>query len=346
MSRSDPIGTVVRHSFFLRRHENALARDLAALFRAGGDRWRALLLDQDPQEVSRGRLPARLRSLDRAALEVLRDVYAEVAAFAGDRLVSLAEVEAEFAARLLARSAPDVHVATADPGRQQWRERITADPVQGAPLRDWWRRQREETAFAFRRQVRLGLANGEPTPEIIRRVRGRYVRPGVYEGRVMPAAGRQAEVLVRTAVNHVATRAQVETYTANRDVTREYIYTATLDERTSDICRALDGQRFRYGEGPEPPQHPNCRSAVRPVVDWKGLGLEPPPVGERAAAGGPVSGRLDYTGWLRQQPAGAQDEILGPARGRLFRAGKVTLQDLVRMDGSTLTLDQLREKIA
>ena len=162
----------------------------------------------------------------------------------------------------------------------------------------------------------------------------------------MQVSTRHADVLVRTAVNQIATRAQVETFEANRDVTDEYIYTATLDDRTSDICRALDGKRFAYGEGSMPPQHPNCRSVVRPVVNWKKLGLEPPPDGQRAAQDGPVSAKLDYADWLRQQTAAEQDDILGPARGKLFRSGKVTLQDLVRADGSRLTLEELREKIA
>ena len=162
----------------------------------------------------------------------------------------------------------------------------------------------------------------------------------------MEASTRQAEAITRTAINQIATRAQVETFQANDDITDEYIYTATLDDRTSAICRALDGQRFKYGEGPLPPQHVNCRSAVRPVVNWDKLGLKAPPPGERAAAGGPVSAKLDYAGWLRQQTNAEQDEILGPARAALFQAGKVSLQDLVRSDGSTLTLEELRKKLA
>jgi len=41
-------------------------------------------------------------------------------------------------------------------------------------------------------------------------------------------------------------------------VTKKYRYLATLDSRTSAICRSLDGKEFKYGDGPLPPVHFNC----------------------------------------------------------------------------------------
>ena len=58
--------------------------------------------------------------------------------------------------------------------------------------------------------------------------------------------------LVRTSVNQVANEASQQVIAAeNPDVTQRYRYVATLDSRTSPICRALDGQVFEYGKGPE-----------------------------------------------------------------------------------------------
>jgi len=85
---------------------------------------------------------------------------------------------------------------------------------------------------------------------------------------------------------------------------------------------------------------------MAPVIHWKKLGLTPPDEGTRAAAGGPVPAGTDYAGWLRQQSAALQDEILGPNRGRLFRAGTVTLEEMVRTDGRTVTLKELARRIA
>ena len=46
----------------------------------------------------------------------------------------------------------------------------------------------------------------------------------------------------------------------------EYTYLATLDLKTSEICRRLDGKTFLLSERQEgvnyPPMHPNCRSTT------------------------------------------------------------------------------------
>lgn len=40
-----------------------------------------------------------------------------------------------------------------------------------------------------------------------------------------------------------------------------------IDERTSDICLALDGQLRNLSKDPLPPMHPNCRSIIEPELD-------------------------------------------------------------------------------
>lgn len=47
----------------------------------------------------------------------------------------------------------------------------------------------------------------------------------------------------------------------------QYEWVSILDSRTSEICRSRSGLRYRYGNGPLPPAHPNCRSMIVPVVD-------------------------------------------------------------------------------
>lgn len=51
----------------------------------------------------------------------------------------------------------------------------------------------------------------------------------------------------------------------------EYEWVSILDSRTSEICRSRSGLRYRYGRGPLPPAHPNCRSMIVPVVDGKAI---------------------------------------------------------------------------
>lgn len=54
----------------------------------------------------------------------------------------------------------------------------------------------------------------------------------------------------------------------------EYEYCATLDNKTSDICQALDGKLIKVDEARVgvnyPPMHCGCRSTTLPVVRWEG----------------------------------------------------------------------------
>ena len=49
-----------------------------------------------------------------------------------------------------------------------------------------------------------------------------------------------------------------------------YVFVATLDNRTSQICQELDGKKFKLSEAEEgvnyPPMHPYCRSTVRAYI--------------------------------------------------------------------------------
>jgi SPP1 gp7 family putative phage head morphogenesis protein len=135
-----------------------------------------------------------------------------------------------------------------------------------------------DQAERFSQVVRQGLLTGEPTPAIAKRLIGTLEGSGqrLVFGQAPPrisktlqkiiAAGgeltsvtdNQITALVRTSINQVANTASQQVYEANPDITNKYRYVATLDTRTSAICRALDGKEFPYGKGPMPPQHFNC----------------------------------------------------------------------------------------
>lgn len=124
-----------------------------------------------------------------------------------------------------------------------------------------------DQAERFSQVVRQGLLTGEPTPDIAKRLIGnlqfgeraktakQLIAAG---GQATAVADNQIMALVRTSINQVANTASQQVYEANQDITKRYRYVATLDTRTSSICRALDGREFEYGKGPMPPQHFNC----------------------------------------------------------------------------------------
>ena len=214
-------------------------------------------------------------------------------------------------------------------------------------------------AERFSQVVRNGLLTGEPTPAIARRLIGQLefgqeaMTPrqlAAAGGELTKMANNQVRTIVRTSINQVSNAASQQVYEANQDITSKYRYVATLDGRTSSRCRALDGREFDYGRGPMPPQHFNCRSTTVPVIDYKGLGIPPPPEGRRAAAGGMVPAGTTYGEWLAKQPKDQQAEILGAGKVDYFRrlsdkyGPRDAIAKMVRDDGSELTLAQLRKR--
>ena len=229
----------------------------------------------------------------------------------------------------------------------------------------------ESQADLFAKTVRNGLLTGESTDKLARRLKGRLkfgdlgplsVRQLAQAGgELTTVANRQVMALVRTSINQVANASSQQVYKANQDVTKQYRYVATLDNRTSPICRALDGKEFDYGKGPTPPQHFNCRSTTVPVIDYKGLGIEPPPPSDlrrpntafgpsRSTRSNTVPSNQTYGEWLEKQPKAVKADVLGASKVSFFesRVKKVgptqAIRDFVSQDGSELTLDQLKSR--
>jgi SPP1 gp7 family putative phage head morphogenesis protein len=214
-----------------------------------------------------------------------------------------------------------------------------------------------DQAERFSQVVRQGLLTGEPTPAIAKRLIGslqfgeeaKTVRQLIAAGgQATAVADNQVIALIRTSINQVANTASQQVYEANQDITPRYRYVATLDTRTSAICRALDGKEFEYGKGPMPPQHFNCRSTTVPIIDPDIL--PPSTTATRASKDGQVPIDQSYGEWLSKQPRGVQSDALGPGKVAYFNrlAKKYGPRDaiakLVRDDGSELTLDQLRKR--
>lgn len=77
-----------------------------------------------------------------------------------------------------------------------------------------------------------------------------------------------ASRLIRTEVNHFSNQGFLDGYKAAGII--RYRFMATLDLRTSAVCRQLDGKTFLVEEAKAgenlPPMHPFCRSITVPVV--------------------------------------------------------------------------------
>jgi len=224
--------------------------------------------------------------------------------------------------------------------------------------------ERQKDALA--RHIRQGVFSGESTAEIARRMVGRleFGQKGSVRqiaaagGELTKLANYQVQTIVRTSVNQVQNQASQAVYAANSKVAPKYEYVATLDSRTSPICKRLDGQEFAYNKGPTPPQHFNCRSTTVPVVDFDGLqkkypSLEKPPVGKvvsRPSTTGRVPQGTAYGDWLLKQDKKLQIKTLGnEGKVNYFKrlakkegSGQKAIRKLVREDGSERSLKDLQ----
>lgn len=313
----------ISHAIGLRRLSTGVVKRIIALL----DETERDLIDQiarlDPTTApSKAK---RLEQLLRDIREMNRDGYAQLFKALREDLIDIADYEATFQARTLAKALSMRDEASfALPSRQQLVAAVTSRPFQGRLLKEWADGLEAGRYARVRDAIRIGFVEGESVPDIVRRIRG--TRAMRFKDGILDISRRSAEAVVRTAVNHTATAARDLMYEENADVVKGWRFVATLDSRTTEICAGLDGKEFAVGSGPRPPRHLNCRSTTVPVV-----------------RDGGKAERITYGQWLKSQPAAVQDEALGPTRGKLFRDGKLSI-DRFADDNRVYTLDELRKR--
>jgi len=136
-----------------------------------------------------------------------------------------------------------------------------------------------------------------------------------------------AERLIRTETNHFNNEVDAMAY--EEMGLDKYVFVATLDSRTSEICQAMDNKVFKFSEREEgvnyPPLHPNCRSKTRGY-----LGEEEEKTLQRRARN-PQTGKtelisnMSYKDWIRQYTQTNQDVQL-PTKKVLDTPKSVTQQ--------------------
>lgn len=130
----------------------------------------------------------------------------------------------------------------------------------------------------------------------------------------MNVSRNRARTLVRTETNYVCNAADAQAYEEAQ--IERYRYCATLDMRTSKVCRKLDGTVHRLKDAVPgknyPPMHPNCRSVTRPDISEEELAdmerwSRDPVTGENVK----VPANMTYAEWLK-----LQEETYGEERIR------------------------------
>lgn len=284
-----------------------------------------------------------------------------------EHLRELGEKEPLFTKALMMTTAP-VMLAPSMPDTELLKTLVDRLPYNGSLVSEWMTSLAVQDMRRIQGAIQVGMAAGESSKDILRRIEiaGILTR-------------RQTETLVRTSVQHVANEARDLFIHENADIITEELYVATLDARTTPICRSLDGKKFPIGKGPRPPMHFSCRSLRVPAFDGVMFGSRPYkasttkqllneytaekglskaskreelPRGSRGAYDawartrvrqltGTVPNPETYQTWLKKQTVTFQEDVLGVTKSKLFRDGGLTLDRFIAEDGSELTLSQL-----
>lgn len=341
-----------RHADLMRYANGLVRKVVSTLNRADSDLFSKLtdaIERTGPDSPTVDRLENQLASV-RAMNAAL---YKRVEQGISTDLRDLTQDELGFQGQLL-EQVPPVRVPFVALPPDQVYAAVLARPFQGRLLSEWAESIGESRMVRIRDAVRMGFLNGETTAQIVQRIRG--TRAKGYSDGIITIDRRNAEAVVRTAVGHTASVAKSMLYEANADLVKAVQWVSTLDTRTSEICRARDGLHYTCDThkpighskpwlGGPGQAHWNCRSTSVPVLkSLRELGIDAPdlPPGMRASMDGAVPANTTYGAWFARQSPERQDSIVGPERGKLFRAGKVSFDQFTNDKGRWLTIEQLR----
>lgn len=330
--------STIRHAVLVERLKAGEARKFEAFLREIDRNLREQLTRGELTTYKRRRLEALLAEIDAMLAEVL-------GRFTGQLDLQLREF-AEYEAGAAMHALDNAGIAFALPAAEQLWAAVKVEPLQAGKgkllagfIKDWTQAEREAVTGA----IRLGVAQGQTTAEIVKAIRGTAALK--YADGLLAVTKRNAEAVVLTSVAHVGAVARNEAYAANADIFAGSEWDATLDHRTCVRCQALDGKRWALSEGPTEPLHVRCRCVRTPVLTdefaWLTKGEK------RASVDGPVSGRLSYYQWLKRQDAAFQDAALGPTRGKLLREGGLSAERFAALQldrkFEPLTLAEMKE---
>lgn len=349
------------HQIGLQRYGNGVVRRIIAILnRADADLFTQLT-------VALERLPAASFTVDRLEqlLGSVRFLNAQAYQMVGreltDEMRRLTEYEAGFQFELFRTAVPAQVVASVSIAQVSVDQVYTAAlgrPYQGRLLREWSASIEADRMTRIRDATRQGYVQNQTIGQIVQRIRGTKAK-GYGDG-IIEIDRRNAESVVRTAVAHFAGTTRDAFYERNDDLVKAVVWTATLDTRTSETCRARDSKQYTndthkpighsvpWLSGPGR-SHWGCRSTSTPVLrSFRELGIpidEMDP-GTRATMDGQTPAETTYSQWLAKQSAARQDDVLGPTRGKLLRQGGLTVDRFTTDKGRYLSLDELRAQDA
>ncbi|WP_432481662.1 minor capsid protein [Moraxella sp. ZY200743] len=172
------------------------------------------------------------------------------------------------------------------------------------------------------RAIRLAHSKSLDNAKLIQMIRGS--RANRYQDGILNISTRHAKTLAHTGTAIMASEAKQAFINDNKDIIKGIKVIATLDRRTSPICRHLDGQFMPLDKAVHPPYHFNCRSSFEIVYD----GYTPPK--HRASEFG-VTENVSYYEWLKGQDKAYIQSVLGKRNTEIFLSDGMSADKFKRL---------------
>lgn len=335
-----------RHQIFLERLKTQEARGFSAVLRDIEKGIVEIINDLEVSNLSqlnRRSMNATLTKMRRLQTKLLNK---NQKAFM-KTLREISDYEIDFEVRTLTQELEDVlgRKKIATPATEAAFTASVSAPLSanGELLEPFIKRFSESQIQAIDGAVRRAWVEGRTPGQLVQEIRG--TRAMKYKnGIIRGLKTRQAEAMARTAIQHIASNGRMAVWERNDSVVKKYKFIATLDSRTTTICRHHDGKEYEFGKGPRPPLHIGCRSTTTGVLvkkyDFLSKGAT------RASKTGYVDAKQTYYSWLKQQPPRFQDQALGKTRGKLFRDGGLSAEQFGRLqldkNFRPMTLEQMK----
>lgn len=334
-SRQYLADVATRHAVFIQRYGGGQSKRAEKLLFNLHTKI-AKRLETETSLFAKDRLKKVLLDIDALAMVSFEDI----SAFIHSSNIDLLRQESLFEVELLDKSTSDNITSFTAPTDQQLEFALKNKTMglvdgKGMTVQDAVDQFSRSKRKHITQTIRDGILLGDSTDKIVKEL----------STVIKKLHRRQLESLVRTATNHSATVARLATFEANSDVISGYRWLSTLDSRTTLICAGRDNKFYALDSGIVPPAHWGCRSTIIPEIKPE-YDIGSDLTGERFArdADGKrieVSDKLTYGGWLKQQPKEFQVEVLGKTRAKLFRSGKIKIEQFTGDLGQTLTLKEL-----
>ena len=194
----------------------------------------------------------------------------------------------------------------------------------------------DEQSTQISNAISYAYTNGLTNQELIQIIRG--TRKNRYQDGILQTTTRHARTIAHTGTAIVASQAKQQFIHDNKDIIKGIKVIATLDLRTSGICRHLDGEIMPIDKAVYPPYHYNCRSSFEIVYD----GYQSPK--QRTSMDGVVKNQTYYE-WLKNQSKAYQVEVLGKKKAKLFQESSVDEFKEFDKNLRPMTLDEIKAQL-